>query len=96
MIKGFNFKTFLDRASLSEVKKKILFFFLRKSAIRQVSSHFRMIFRVSVMLVPVIPKVDGVIDWTVIYPVDSAIQLLNNWGMDRTFRQCLTFQQPLR
>ena len=33
----------------------------------------------------------GVIDWTVIYPVDSAIQLLNNWGMDRTFWQCLDF-----
>ena len=55
-----------------------------------------MIFRVSVVLAPVIPKVDGAIDWTVIYPVDIAIQLLNSWGMDRTFRQCLTFQQPLR
>ena len=55
-----------------------------------------MIFRVSVVLAPVIPQVDGAIDWTVIYPVDSDIQLLNNWGMDRTFRKCLAFKQPLR
>ena len=55
-----------------------------------------MIFRVSVVLARVIPKVDGAIDWTVIYPVDSDIRLLNNWGMDRTFRQCLAFQQHLR
>ena len=27
VIKGFNFKTFLDRASLNEVKEKILCFF---------------------------------------------------------------------
>ena len=32
-------------------------------------------------LAPVAQKVDNTIHWIVIYPADSAIHCLNNWGM---------------
>ena len=35
------------------------------------------------ILAPVVQKVDSAIQWIVIYPADSAIQLLNNWGQDK-------------
>ena len=35
------------------------------------------------ILAPVVQKVDNAIHWIVIYPVDSAIQLLNNLGQDK-------------
>ena len=32
-------------------------------------------------LAPGVQKLDSAVHWIVIYPVDSAIQLLNTWGL---------------
>ena len=36
----------------------------------------------SPVLAPVVQKLESVIHWIVIYPVDSAIHLLNNWNLN--------------
>ena len=55
------------------------------------------------VLVPVVQKVDKaihwiaqlvslkLIHWIVIYPVDSAIQLLNNWGLINLYSPSAAF-----
>ena len=67
--------------------------YIKPNARRMLDYHFTIYATYPILLVPVVQKVDStihwiaqlvsltLIHWIVIYPVDSAIQLLNNWGL---------------
>ena len=72
--------------------------YTKPNARRMLDCHFTIYATYPIRVAPVVQKVDStihwiaqlvsltLIHWIVIYPVDSAIQLLNNWGLHYSAR----------